>query len=428
MKKPASGNPIGPETIHRAVLPNGITVLVYENFITPAVTLRGRLQAGGMYDPEEGIGLANLTASSVQRGTAKFTFQAINERLDRLGMAFGIGGNVEVVGFSGRALVEDLDAWLEIASQVLIAPTFPPVEVEKVRVQILTRLEEAKNDTQQVADRRFRELCYPAGHPYHRPQEGIEEGLKRLTLADLAAFHGQYYRPETLTLAISGAIPAGAAVEKVERAFGQWRGQGQVAPFVIPDLPKRQESVRQEYLVPGKTQSDIVIGFPGLARRNPDYYPLMVADLIFGQMGLMGRLGASVRDRDGLAYYVYSSLEASYGAGPWVVRAGVNPANVERAIAGILAEMRRLRDAPVSADELQDAQDFLTGSLALRLETNNGIAAAILDMETFDLGLDYLQRYPGIVRAITPEAILEAVRRYQQLEGYVLTVAGPAGG
>jgi zinc protease len=141
---------------------------------------------------------------------------------------------------------------------------------------------------------------------------------------------------------------------------------------------------------------------------------------------MMGRLGDSVRDEQGLAYYVYSQLQAGSGAGPWLTIAGVNPANVQRAIDGILHEIRRLRDEAVQADELADSQSFLVGSMPLRLETNEGIANALLEMERHDLGLDYLLRYPQQIRSVTVEQIQQVARRYLDDAVYALAIAGPA--
>jgi zinc protease len=231
-----------------------------------------------------------------------------------------------------------------------------------------------------------------------------------------------------MTLVVVGDVCAPQVIEKVARAIGKWKVRGKAAEHALPDAPKVKEIKRKEAPLAGKTQADIVLGYAGLRRSDPDFYALSIGDLIFGRLGLYGRLGENVRDKQGLAYYVYSSLEANVGAGPWAVHAGVNPRNVERAIEGIVAEIKRLRAEPVTQDELDEARDFLTGSLALRLETNDGVAATLSDIETFDLGLDYLQRYPGIIRSITAEQILAAAQKYAQIENYALAIAGPIDG
>ncbi len=418
--------PITPETITRVTLDNGLTVLVKDNPNNASVTLRGRLRAGGLYDTRATAGLARLATAALQRGTRKRTFQQLNEELDRFGMSFGIGAGMETIGLGAKSLAEDFDRLLDLVADVLMHPTFPRTETEKLRTEIITDLKEADEDTQHVAYREFRALCYPASHPYHRLSDGRAESLRRLSLGALRDFHARYFRPDVTTLVVVGDVRAPQAIEKIARKFGRWKARGPKPAYRIPDAPKPTQPVRKEVRLPGKTQADVVLGYPGLRRTDPDYYALSIGDMIFGRLGLMGRLGANVRDQQGLAYYVYSAVEASLGAGPWAVYAGVNPTNVERAVESILAEFKRLRSEPVTQTELDEARDFLTGSLALRLETNEGVAATLGDIELFDLGLDYLQRYPTIIRAVTAERILAAAEKYASVEGYALAIAKPA--
>lgn len=417
--------PIIPETVKRVTLDNGIVVLLKDNPNNPSVTLRGRLRAGGLFDTDKTSGLAHLATAALQRGTRKRTFQKLNEELDRTGMSFGVGAGMETIGFSGKALIEDFDRLLDLAADVLMHPTFPRVETEKLRVELLADLKEADDDTQHVAYREFRALCYPASHPYHRLSDGTAKTVKQLTLESLADFHSRYFRPDVTTIVIVGDIRAEQAVEKIERALGKWKARGEPPDHRIPDAPALKQIVQRKMPLAGKTQADIVIGYPGLRRTDPEFYALSLGDLIFGRLGLYGRLGANVRDKQGLAYYVYSGIEANLGAGPWAVHAGVNPKNLDRAVEGIIAEIKRLRSEPVTQDELSEAKDFVTGSLALRLETNDGVASTLGDIELFELGLDYLQRYPDIIRAITPEQILATAQKYAQVESYALSIAGP---
>ncbi|HEX7589165.1 MAG TPA: pitrilysin family protein [Anaerolineae bacterium] len=418
--------PITPETVKRVTLDNGIVLLVKDNPNNPSVTMRGRLRAGGLFDTDKTAGLAHLATAALQRGTRKRTFQKLNEELDRTGISFGVGAGMETIGFSGKALVEDFDGLLDVTADVLLHPTFPRGETEKLRAELLADLKEADDDTQHVAYREFRMLCYPATHPYHRLSDGTAKTVKPLTLAAMAEFHARYFRPDVTTIVIVGDIRAEQAVEKIERTLGKWKAHGKPADHRIPDAPQLKQIAQRKTLLAGKTQADLVIGYPGVRRMDPDFYSLSLGDLIFGRLGLYGRLGASVRDKQGLAYYVYSGMEASLGAGPWAVHAGVNPKNLDRAVEGIVGEIKRLRSEPVTQDELSEAKDFVTGSLALRLETNDGVAGTLADIELFGLGLDYLQRYPQIINAVSPEQILAAAQKYAQADHYALSIAGPA--
>jgi zinc protease len=177
--------------------------------------------------------------------------------------------------------------------------------------------------------------------------------------------------------------------------------------------------------MPDKIQTDVVMGLPGPARSESDYLDAALANTVLGVFGMMGRLGKSLRDEQGLAYYVYSRLEGGLGPGPWTVVAGVDPANVERIIEGAREEMCRLRDTLVDRDELADVKTFITGSLPLRLETNEGVAGAILNMEQYQLGLDYLARYPGLIREITAERVQAAARRWLHADNLAIGIAGP---
>ena len=271
-----------------------------------------------------------------------------------------------------------------------------------------------------------RSAAFPAGHPHHRPAEGEEETVAAATRDDLAAFHRRRYRPDGLVVTVVGDVRTEWVIDRLARAFEGWTPD--VAPALPPVPPARPAASiqRAQVAIPGKTQADIVLGGPGFARTSSDYYAGMMADLILGRLGLMGRLGARVRDEEGLAYYVYSQAQAGFYGGPWAVRAGVNPANVARATDGVLREIEGFHREPARGDELRDARDYVTGSMALRLETDGGIAQALLELELFGLGLDYLQRFAALINAVTPEQMGDVARRYLRLDGYTVATAVPA--
>jgi zinc protease len=191
----------------------------------------------------------------------------------------------------------------------------------------------------------------------------------------------------------------------------------------IPEPPK--ETVMRPTAIPGKSQADIAVGFPTLSRTDPDYYALEMANMILGRLGLMGRLGATVRDEQGLAYYVYSSIEPGKTGSIWISRAGVDPGNVAQALAGITSEVKRLRAEPVSTDELADAKSYMTGSLPLALELNSGVASLLLNIEYYALGLDYLDRYPAIINALTLEQVHKAAQAHLDEDRIAVGIAGP---
>ncbi len=415
---------LSPKTVTRVELPNGIVVLVYENHASPSVVLAGYLWAGALSEAPGKDGLASFTAGMLMRGTRNRTFGQINEALESVGAQLGMHSGMHTVGFGGKALAEDLDLLLDILAGSLQEPVFPADEGEKLRGQILTGLQRRADDTRHMARLTFDALLYP-DHPYGRSLQGYEETVSGLTRDDLVSYYQGHYSPQGMVISVVGAVSAAVVVDKVRAALGGWQAPGVIPNLDIPPSVELAGAQRQMVPIAGKTQSDIILGWPGLARNDPDFMKAQLANTVLGVFGMMGRLGDTVRDEQGLAYYVYSHLEAGLGAGPWLTIAGVNPANVERAIEGILRQVRRLRDELVPEGELADSQSYLTGSMPLRLETNEGVGGTLLAIERYDLGYDYLDRFAGLVNAVTVEDVQEMAHKYLDPELYALAVAGP---
>jgi zinc protease len=416
----------GPETITRCVLANGTVVLARENFTSPAVVIRGLVRAGSVDEAAEKAGLAAFTAAMLMRGTETRAFHEINETIESVGASLGFHGGLHTTRFGAKCLAEDLPLIGDVLADVLQHSVFPAPEVEKVRGEFITGLQQRDENTRAMADLTFRAMAYPNGHPYGRSDDGYQETIRSISQDDLATFYARTYRPADLIVAVVGAIKADQAVELVERMLGRWQSLPPRPEQLIPQAPRLDSVRRKSVPMAGKTQSDIVLGCPGIPRRHPDYFAANLANLVLGGFGMMGRLGDNVRDEQGLAYYVYSRLEAGLGAGPWMAVAGVNPKNADQAIDSILAEIQRLRDSLVEPQELSDSKAYLTGSLPLRLETNEGVAGVMLEMELHNLGLDYLQRYPALIEAVTPEEVQAAARKYLNPEAYALAIAGPS--
>jgi zinc protease len=417
----------GAHNITREVLANGITVLAYENFAAQSVVIAGSLEAGALHYQPYGTGIPSLTASALMRGTQSRDFNAFHTALEDIGADLNISAGVHNVGFNGKALAEDLPTLIDVLNDALRYPAFPAEPVERLRGEILTALQYRQYDTGYRANRAFRQQTYPAAHPYHHTTRGTLESLPRVTLDDLRAFHRDHYGPSGMVLVIVGAVRAAEALEIVRARLEDWHNPAQPAPRTLPPLEPIQQVRRIDTAIPGKSQSDLLIGVPGPGRRDPDYRAATLANSIFGQFGMMGRIGDVVREQMGLAYYSYSSVEGGQGPGAWSVSAGVNPQNVERAIEAIRAEIARLIAEPVTEEELADNQAYFTGILPLQLESNEGLAGTILTIETYALGLDYLLTVRDKIRALTRGDLLNAVRRYWNPEALVISVAGPNG-
>jgi len=416
----------GSHNIARAVLDNGITVLAYENFAAQSVVITGSLRGGSTFETPAHNGLASLTAAGLLRGTARRDFAAIADALESSGADLTISAGVHHASFFGKALAEDLTLLLDVLAESAQTPTFPTGQIERLRGEILTGLKIRQQDTRYRANRLFHETLYPADHPYHYAVRGTPETVAALTLDDVRGFHARVYGPQDMVIVIVGAVTADAAVAAVRERFGGWTNAEQAAPPPLPDAPTITQARRTFTPLAGKTQSDLMIGLPGPSRFSLDYQAANIANSVLGQFGMMGRVGASVREELGLAYYVYSSMDAGFGRGAWSVAAGVNPKNVDLAVDSIRAEIRRLTDEPISAADLDDNRSYFSGHLPLQLESNEGLASSILNLELYDLGLDYLIGYRDCLLALTVEQVQAAAQTYLNADRLVLAVAGPA--
>ncbi len=429
MTKPKStsrmeANLPGPEDIHRQVLPNGIVVLCRSNFNSPSVVISGYIQAGSLFDSDEKLGLADFTARAMMRGTEKRDFQQIFDALESCGASLGFSSGAHTTGFSGRALVEDLPLLMDLLAEAIRMPMFPTRQVEKLRAQLLTGLAIRAQDTSDMASLTFDQIVFE-NHPYSRPEDGWPQTIQAITRGDLVRFHQKHLGPRGMVIVIVGAVEAGLALEQIERVLGDWRNPRQPESPVLPPLKPLIQSVTRKVTIPGKFQSDLVIGASGPKRLDPEYIPASLGNSILGQFGMMGRIGEVVRERAGLAYYAYSSLNAGIGPGSWDVAAGVNPGNVEKAAGLIQKEIARFVKKGVTADELADSQANFIGRLPLSLESNAGVANALLNIERHNLGLDYYRRYPNMVKVVTPEQVVEVSRKFLHPDKLAVAVAGP---
>jgi zinc protease len=414
----------GSDDITRVQLDNGITILTRPNFNSPSVVITGYLQTGSLFDPDEKLGMANFTALALMTGTERHSFQQIYDTLESAGASLGFHSGVHTTGFNGRALAEDLPMLLDTMIEVLTQPSFPEQQVERLRAQLLTSLTIRAQDTGEMASMTFDEIVF-AGHPYSRPEDGFIETVRAISIADLAAFHRQNYGPRQMVVVVVGAVDTNQVVAEVSRTLGKWQNPIQTEPPQLPPLAHLATSTRKHINIPGKSQTDLVMGGNGPTRRSPEFIATSLGNNIFGQFGMFGRIGDVVRERSGLAYYAYASLNSGVGPGSWEVSAGINPSNLEKTIDLIKTEIARFVSEPVSPGELSDSQANYIGRLPLSLESNNGVASALINLERYELGLDYYRNYASLVGSVTPEMILEAAQHYINPDYLAIASAGP---
>jgi zinc protease len=207
--------------------------------------------------------------------------------------------------------------------------------------------------------------------------------------------------------------------------FGGWRTP-RPAPVALARVPS--SSARQRVVIPmmNKAQADIAYGFTTIARSDPKYYAFWLMNHAFGQYSMSGRLGDSIRERQGMAYYAYSTLDANVMEGPLLIRAGVGAANVERAVASIDEEVRKLVTDGLTQKELDDSRRFLIYAMPRALETNAGIANYLQTAEFFGLGLDFDARMPDLLRSVTLDQANAVAKEYLSVDRAALVIAGPS--
>ena len=411
-------------TFQRYTLTNGLTLIVKENHHAQSVVVRGRLPGGANLDPPDRAGLASLATSVMRRGTEKYTFAEINEIIEAVAASIYISCGRHLTTFGGKSLAEDFELLVEIMTDVLLLPTFPLEEVEKVRGQMITNLKELEDSTRGMAGRYFREILYTSNHPYGRPVSGTIATISRLTRADLLNFYRQLH-PKDGVIVVVGDVVSAQVYQILEAGLGQWRPDHVSPDTTLPEPSPLIKVVSHVHLMTNKSQVDVILGTIGPRRQVDDFYAAEVGDTVLGQLGLGGRIGLRVRDKEGLAYYARTSLQGGLGPSPWLVYAGVNPANLDKAIDLILAEISRFREEPVTDQELADAKAYLTGILPLQMETNEGVAATLLEMYLYQLPDDFIARYPNMINVVTREEVQAAARKYLSAEVYALSIAGP---
>jgi zinc protease len=420
----------------RVVLPNGVVVIVEENHAVHDVAITGDIRAGTMYDPAGKWGLASLTAGMLDRGTTTKSALQLALQLETVGASVNVGADTETAGFRGQCLTKDFGLTLSTLSDELRHPAFPDDQLERLRGETLSGLEEAKQESGGTggagaqAEIAFADALFPKGHPYWQPTiDQSEDAVKSITHDDLVQFYSTYYRPDTMVIVIVGDVKKADAIAEVKKAFGDWAKPNTPRPSInIPDVPVPAKApAAQMIAIPDTSQTSVLWGFPGeLKRTDKSFYAATIMNFILGGSPLSARLGLTLRDRDGLCYTTYSTFEPAHGAGPFMVFVGTNPANAQRAIAELRQVVTQMKAQGATAQDMADAKAYLTGAYPITLETNGGVAGQLLIAEDYGLGLDYIQKRAGYYRAVTLQQVNAAARKYLHPDKAALIISGAA--
>jgi zinc protease len=407
----------------RTVLNSGAVLVSQALPSNPFIAFCGSVPAGTTAEGRE-FGVAEFTARLLLSGTRRLSAAKLSDRLEGIGATLEFHISQEVLVFSGRCTRETVAETVRILVDCLSQPTFPLKEVERIRGELLNDHRIEQDDTRQRAYRELAQILFSKDHPYGRDPKGGVERIRRIRRSDLVAFHEAHIGPDGLILAITGDLDRNLMETAVASPMAKLRGEAEPVPPAPPPPCKPRNATIP---MPHKSQADIVVGAPAIPRRHDDYYPLLLANLLFGRIGLFGRLGTNLRDELGLAYYAYSSLDARSVGGMWSINAGVNPSNLARAVEGIRKEMDRLRSEPFTSAEIADGRDNQVGSLTVSLERNAEVAAELHRMEYYGLGMDFLERYADLIQGVPDVDIRSAAVRYFVPDLSSMVIAGPVG-
>jgi zinc protease len=392
----------------RETLPNGAVLLVAERPAIPIVVLRVGLPAGAVYDPDDALGLASLTAELLTRGTARRSGQELDRAIEFVGGSLEAGAGSDGAAVSLSVLKKDLGLGLDLLAEVLLQPTFPADELARKVTDIQAALRRSEQSPETVAGRELSALIFP-GHPYGRPAAGTVESVGKLTREQVVAFHARHYRPDGTTIVAVGDITAPEIRRELLARLSGWR-----APATpLPPVPRPAPTVPVENrrIVRDLTQTTVLLGRPSIRQDDPDYFALAVATYVLGG-GSASRLYTRVREDRGLAYSVYSTLLPSRYGASCLVSLQTRTDGVAEAVRLVREEMARLGREPVTSGELELAKSYLIGSFPLRLDTSGKLARFVAGVEENGLGLDYPDRYKASIARVTAADLQRAAARY----------------
>lgn len=409
--------------IKKQTLPDGLTVLHAERHNLPIVMITLLIKASPLNEPEDKAGIAYLTAKMLTEGTKKRKSSEISEEIEFIGASLDTSTGSDYTTISLSVLKKDMEKGFEIFSDVLLSPLFPEEDISRKKEIIKGSLRQSEEDPSFLASKVFIKEVFHS-HPYGRLVNGSIKSIDNIKRDDIVKFYKKHYTPDNAILSVVGDITAEELHSLIKKYLGQWK----------PEVRRGQRS--QELKISDQkgpkiviinkdiTQANIILGHLGIARDNPDYYAVSVMNYILGGGGFASRLMKVIRDDMGLTYSIYSSFSANKYPGQFEVEVQTKNESAGIVIKEILKQINRMRTELVTDNELEDAKSYLTGSFPRRLETSRRIADFLAAVEFYNLGDDYIERYPDYINRITKEDILRVAKRYLDPDNYVLVVVG----
>jgi zinc protease len=414
------------------VLPNGVRVAVVERHELPIINLRLVVRSGAEADPPGLPGTAQLVASLLNQGTIQRTEQDIARAIDQVGGTIENGADWDNSYIALSVLTDQTELAFELLADMAMHPAFLPAEIERERKQELSALSVAKDDPAYVADAVFDRLAF-AGTAYGHPPDGVEQSVQKIKASDIRDFYARNYHPENSILIMVGDIRAADGFRLAGKHFSGWKADemphaaGRTTDGMPTGSAPTSNSTRQIVVVdkPDAVQTEIRIGNRGIPRGSSEYLALTVANQILGGPAT-NRLYKALRTEHGLTYSASSELDCYQTLGSWESKTFTRTSETIKSLRLALDQMKRLRDHPISQGELETAQSYLTGHLALEVESPDGIATQTLNLMVYNLPLDYWNQFPEELRSLRTEEVLDSTRRYLDPDRNIIVLVGNA--
>ena len=412
-----------PKLMEEVQVSPGVRCLLYKGHDNPTLAIFGSVRAGTAFEPADKQGLAELTTRLLIRGTSKLAATELAESLESVGAALAFRNNQDTISFQARMISTWTERILGIISGCLINPALRASDIEKEKEELITDIRLRDDDTTRRGMKELQRLVYPPEHPYRHDRLGTIESVKHLERTEVKAYVEDRLAHAPVVLAFAGMFEKQRVVKWAEKTFGvrdetSAAGNKSQAKF----QPKAEN---REIEMPHKMQSDILIGASGVSRTHPDYEKLNLLNTILGELGFMGRLGARVRDKEGLAYSATSFLNAASKGGSWIALAGVNPKNVTQAAEIMHEELQRVCNEPVGTEELNSAKQNQIGSALMELESTEGMARTSHNLAHFGLGMDYFAKRREAYQGIDPSELQVMAQKYLEPSRLSTIVVGP---
>jgi zinc protease len=397
----------------------GIRAWLVQDRTAPLVALSFSFAGGVASEPESQKGVTSLMALMLTDGAGTLPAEAFRLRQEDAAVSLSFGASSDRLSGSLRVLTANRDQGFELLRLALTAPRFDADMLEQRRAQAIAGLNQAEQRPRSVAERTMMTTMF-ADHPYARDSQGLRETLKTLTPSDLKDRAATLLTRSGLIVAAVGDIDAAELARSLDHAFGSLPlGQPLAA---IPDWvpPAKSHTIAVERPVP---QSAVIMTMPGVMRRDPDWYAALVLSHILGG-GQQSRLFNEVREKRGLAYSVSSGLRTSDKASLLVISTGSANDRVAEAIQVIRGEIARLRSDGVTGQELADAKTYLTGALALSLDSSGAVAGLLHSLQVDGLTRDFLDHRADLIAAVTKADVDRVAHRILHDDAIATIVVG----